>query len=97
MNADALYGALSTVAGLIGTLGWLPQIRRTLRRKAVRDISPSFLAQVLGSLTLYTIFGIGKREWWFLVGVGAQLVFVGFMAALWWRYRNNPEPSTEAG
>jgi len=61
MNGIAWY-ALGSLAALLTSFGFVPQVIKMLRTKSVRDVSPLMLAQFIAGVILWTVYGLHLRD-----------------------------------
>lgn len=86
MSAAHLVGY---AAAILGTFCWLPQVARTLRTRAVRDLSLATNLMLLGAVVLWLAYGLMVRDWPLIVANIVSTLCVGTLvtAKLLWRDR----------
>jgi MtN3 and saliva related transmembrane protein len=78
---------LGLVAGTLTTAAFVPQVLKTWRSRAARDVSLAmFLILALGA-ALWTVYGLLIHSTPVLVANGVTLLLVLTMLALKWRFR----------
>lgn len=77
------FGAFAATA----TLGWMPQVRRTLRRGTASDVAWSYLALYGTGLGLWIAYGLLRADTILLVGNVVGLVSVAVLAVVKLRSR----------
>ena len=78
MSAAPLIGY---AAALLGMICWLPQVARTLRTRAVRDLSLATNLMLLGAVVLWLTYGVMVRDWPLIVANIVSTLCVGILVA----------------
>ena len=82
---EPLWTITGILAASLTSFGFVPQVRKMLRRKTVGDISPLTMLQLGAGNTLWLVYGIFRDDW---VIIGANVVAISiFIAGLWLYYR----------
>lgn len=73
-------------AAILGTVCWLPQVLRTLRTREVRDLSLWTNVMILGTVTLWLIYGLMLGDRPIIVANSFSILCVGtiVLAKLLW-------------
>ncbi|MFS4438122.1 SemiSWEET family sugar transporter [Paracoccaceae bacterium GXU_MW_L88] len=51
------------VAGILGTICWLPQVLKAWRTQETRDLSLSTSLMIFATMTLWLIYGLALMSW----------------------------------
>ncbi|RNL87222.1 hypothetical protein ED312_10445 [Sinomicrobium pectinilyticum] len=78
---------LGLVAGVCTTIAVIPQIKKSWRNKEVEDISPLMFIILVTGLSLWTVYGIIKKDIPIILTNGTSLMLNGIMLYLMMRYR----------
>jgi len=76
MTLDNLIGI---VAGILTTIGVLPQIIKAIRTKKVEDVSPSMFVLLCLGVGLWTVYGIMKNDWPIIITNSISFTLNGMM------------------
>lgn len=87
--------AIGTVAGVLGMIGFAPQVFRTIRRGTAGDLTMSMLVIFVANTALWTIYGVLKQAW-ALAGSDA-IVLVLLVVLLGYKARDVVRLSREGG
>lgn len=79
---------LGIAAGVFTTISTLPQLKKSIYRKKVNDVSPWMFISILTGVSLWTIYGIHKNDWPIIVTNGVSALLNLMMFLLWFRYKN---------
>ncbi|MGL5008499.1 MAG: PQ-loop domain-containing transporter [Paracoccaceae bacterium] len=60
---DWLVNAIGVLAGVIGTLCWMPQLIKTLRTRETRDLSLGSNLLLLVTILLWLIYALNIGAW----------------------------------
>ena len=77
---------IGSVAALLTTLAWLPQILKILRERRTHDISLGTNAALATGIFLWTIYGVFIGSWPVILANGITLIFVVTILGLKLRY-----------
>ena len=91
------WTSVGTLAALLTSLGFLPQVLKMWQRRSVGDVSVATLAQFTAGVALWTVYGLYIRA---AVVVIANLVtLITLVAGLlsYWRFRPSPAGGTIRG
>lgn len=77
---------VGTIAALITTLGWLPQIVKILRERAAGSISLGTNAMLASGVFLWTLYGLFIGSWPVIMANGITLLFILTILGLKVRY-----------
>lgn len=53
---------LGLAAGLLTTLCWVPQLRRTWHTRSADDLDWSYLVVLTAGITLWVLYGVARRD-----------------------------------
>ena len=73
---------IGSLAAVITTLAWLPQILKILRERSARDISLAATAALASGVFLWVIYGVAIGSMPVIVANSATLVFILGIVAL---------------
>lgn len=76
-----LPDALGYLAAVLGTLCWLPQVAKTLRTRAVADLSLATNLLLLTTIPLWLAYGILLDQWPLILTNLFSAVCVGAIVA----------------
>jgi MtN3 and saliva related transmembrane protein len=91
MNDTAWY-AIGSVAALLTSFGFVPQVAKIWRTKSVRDVSPVTFGQFALGTTLWAIYGVHLKDGVIVAAnvIAASTVIVGLL--LYFRlFKKQPE------
>lgn len=71
MDIEALIG---TVAGICTTVAVVPQLVRTWKTKEVEDVSLGMFLVLIFGVTLWTVYGILKKDWPIIITNGISVM-----------------------
>jgi MtN3 and saliva related transmembrane protein len=93
MNDVAWY-AVGSIAAVLTSFGFVPQISKMWRTRSVKDVSPVTLGQFAMGATLWAIYGVHLRDGVIVVAnvVTASTVVLGLL--LYFRFLKK-QPETE--
>jgi MtN3 and saliva related transmembrane protein len=77
---------IGSVAALITTLAWLPQIIKILRERATGSISAGTNALLASGVFLWTLYGLFIGSWPVIMANGITLIFILTILGLKFRY-----------
>jgi MtN3 and saliva related transmembrane protein len=60
--SDIAWFALGSVAAVLTSFGFVPQIVKMWRTKSVRDVSPIMIVQFIAGVLLWTVYGVHLRD-----------------------------------
>lgn len=86
MGTDTLAPLLGYLAAALGSLGWLPQLARTLRTRQVRDISLWTTLLIFVTVCLWLVYGLLLSAWPIIIAnlLSASVVGVLLAAKILW-------------
>ena len=86
MTSDTLAPVLGYLAAALGSLGWLPQLVRTLRTRQVRDISLWTTLLIFVTVCLWLVYGLLLGAWPIIIAnlLSASVVGVLLAAKILW-------------
>lgn len=70
-----------TLAAILGTLCWLPQVARTIRTKETKDISLWSNLLLLTTVTLWFFYGLAIGAWPIIAANSVSMMLVGIIVA----------------
>lgn len=94
---DTLIFAIGFGAAIGTTIAWLPQVMRTWRTRSARDFSWGYLALFVMGVSLWTLYGVLRRDPVVIIGNGITLLLVISVALVKAGERESRIPSLEAG
>lgn len=71
MDIEAIIG---TVAGICTTVAVVPQLVRTWKTKEVEDVSLGMFLVLIFGVTLWTVYGILKKDWPIIITNGISVI-----------------------
>lgn len=77
---------IGSLAALITTLGWLPQIVKILRERKAGDISLGTNATLASGGLLWAIYGLFIGSWPIILANGVTVLFIATIIGLKLRY-----------
>lgn len=77
---------IGITAGICTTSGALPQIVKAVRTKKAQDVSPLMFWVLLLGVTLWTFYGIIKRDWPIIITNGISMLLNGIMLVIIYRH-----------
>ena len=87
---DFLLYIIGFMATAFTVSSTVPQIRKALRIKKSDDVSIRFILLLIAGLSLWVIYGIGKRDIVIIIGNTIAVVLNTFMLILKIIYSRNP-------
>lgn len=91
MNLDVFFNLLQLIGGIILSVGYIPQIAKTIRTKSVEDLSLAYYFNIfigVGCMEAYAIYSaLNGVALMFLVTNTIAWVLGGTMLILTLRYR----------
>ena len=78
---------VGTVAAVLTSFSFVPQVRKMWQRRSVRDVSNITIFQMTAGNTLWLAYGIGRRD---AVIIGANIIAIAILIialALYYRFR----------
>jgi lipid-A-disaccharide synthase-like uncharacterized protein len=92
----------STLVGIVGTctvvasvfvkfIGLPDQFRKNHKRKSTHGLSTAFIATSVLAYSLWTAYGILKKDWVVVLGQGAGVLTTGAILYQIWQYRGSEE------
>lgn len=81
MGADTLAPMLGYAAAALGSLGWLPQLLRTLRTRQVRDISLWTTVLIFVTVCLWLAYGLLLGAWPIIIANLLSATVLGVLLA----------------
>ncbi len=86
MATDTLAPLLGYLAAVLGSIGWLPQLVRTLRTRQVRDISLWTTLLIFVTVCLWLVYGLLLGAWPIIIAnlLSASVVGVLLAAKILW-------------
>lgn len=88
----AAVGTLTVVASVFVKFVGLPdQFRKNYRRKSTKGLSGTFIVTSVIAYSLWTIYGVLKKDWVVVLGQGAGVLTTGAVAYQLWLYRGEKE------
>ena len=86
MATDTLAPLLGYLAAVLGSIGWLPQLVRTLRTRQVRDISLWTTLLIFVTVFLWLVYGLLLGAWPIIIAnlLSASVVGVLLAAKILW-------------
>lgn len=91
MELSVFFNLLQLLGGIILSIGYIPQIRKTVRTKSVEDLSPMYYFNVffgVGCMEAYAIYSaLHGVAYMFLVTNTIAWILGGTMLFLTLRYR----------
>ncbi|MDP9194683.1 MAG: SemiSWEET transporter [Acidobacteriota bacterium] len=73
---DLLILAVGFGAAFGTTAAWFPQVARTWKTRSARDFSWGYLALFIMGVSLWTMYGVLRRDLVVIVGNGVTLLLV---------------------
>lgn len=80
---------LGTVAGMLTTISFVPQVVKTLRTRQTRDISLAMWLTFVAGVALWTVYGLLLRTWPIVVANISTLVLAGTILVMKLRNMGN--------
>lgn len=91
MNLGIVFNILQLIGGIILSIGYIPQIVKTLKRKSVEDISVMYYRNVFIGIILMELYAIYNAvmgvAYMFLITNTISLILSGTMLVLTMCYR----------
>ena len=86
MATDTLAPLLGYLAAVLGSIGWLPQLVRTLRTRQFRDISLWTTLLIFVTVFLWLVYGLLLGAWPIIIAnlLSASVVGVLLAAKILW-------------
>lgn len=84
---EIISNALFIIAGILWGIECLPQIRKTLKTKSVKDISLPFFIMCLIAYFVYFIGAVLIRNWFLAFSHIPSFIFISTMVILIYKYR----------
>ena len=84
----SLAAAIGAVAAVLSGVCWLPQVWKTLRHRAVRDLSLATNLMILVTMLLWLVYGLMMGDWPLILANLFSVACVGAIVAaklLWGR------------
>jgi MtN3 and saliva related transmembrane protein len=82
-----LSTVIGTVAGVLTTAAFVPQVWRTWRTKSVADLSLGMLVLFFVGIVGWLIYGVMLGEWPIIASNAVTLVLTAILVGLKLRYR----------
>jgi MtN3 and saliva related transmembrane protein len=76
--SDIAWFALGSVAAVLTSFGFVPQVVKMWRTKSVKDVSPFTILQFIAGGSLWAIYGVHLDNW---VIIAANLVSLAILIA----------------
>lgn len=73
---ESLITTIGLIAGTACTGAWLPQVWQTVKTRSAKDFSWSYLALFASGVSLWLVYGIGKRDLVIALANGVTLALV---------------------
>jgi len=81
---------IGLLAGLLTTIGALPQIGKAYRTKSVGDVSVWMFYTILLGVLLWTVYGIVHHLWPVIIFNSISIVLNGLMIYFYHKYNIRP-------
>mgnify|MGYP002381198977 CR=1 FL=1 len=82
-----LFEVVGTVAAVITTFAWLPQILKILRERQARDISLATTATLASGVFLWVVYGVAIGSMPVILANAVSFLFIAAIVALKLRFR----------
>jgi MtN3 and saliva related transmembrane protein len=82
MGSSSLADAIGSVAGLLTTVAFVPQVVKTLRTRQTRDISLAMWASFCAGVALWLVYGVVITAWPVVIANVFTLVLAGIVLAV---------------
>lgn len=82
MSAGPMVDVIGTVAGIMTTLAFVPQVVKTWRTRSTRDISLGMWLLFWLGVALWTVYGALLAAWPIIVANTLTLVLAGIILAI---------------
>lgn len=93
-----MWYVIGTVAALLTSFGFLPQIIRMLRTRSVHDISPIMLLQFCLGLSLWLTYGIHLKDVIIIIANSTSLFMGLLVTGLYFYFKKREHlPGERAG
>lgn len=86
LSLSTLVDYIGSLAALITTLAWLPQILKILRERRAADISLWANTALATGVLLWTVYGVAIGSWPVILANGVTLVFIVTIVGLKLRF-----------
>jgi MtN3 and saliva related transmembrane protein len=87
-----VVGVMTVVASVFVKFIGLPdQFRKNYKRKSTHGLSTAFIATSVIAYSLWTIYGLLKKDWVVVLGQGAGVITTGAVLYQIWLYRSEEE------
>ena len=73
---------IGILAGICTTVAVIPQIIKAWKTKKVEDVSPGMFIILMCGVGLWTVYGIGKKDWPIILTNGISLLLNSFLLYL---------------
>ena len=84
---------IGTVAAVLTTFGFVPQVIKMVRTRSVKDVSLQTLIQLSVGMSLWTLYGVHLRDVIIISANAVGIVIMVVAIALYLRYTGKTKPS----
>lgn len=90
MLADILWPIIGSMATAFAVYSTIPQMKKALKTKKSDDISIRFILVLIIGLSLWVVYGIGRKDIVIIIGNSIGVTLNIFMLILKIRYSRHP-------
>ena len=90
MIADILWSIIGFMATAFAVSSTIPQMKKALKTKKSDDISIRFILVLIIGLSLWVVYGIGRKDIVIIIGNSIGVALNIFMLILKIRYSRHP-------
>ena len=83
-----LLGTLATIAGIVMSIGYLPQAIKIIKRKSAGDLSLTSLITLIVGLTIWLAYGIAINDFPLIITNIVGVATTGVVILLYFKYKS---------
>jgi MtN3 and saliva related transmembrane protein len=88
LELSQLLGVLATIAGILMSVGYIPQAVKIVRRKSVKDISLISFLVVFFGVIVWLAYGISISDLPLIITNAIGAITIGIIVLLYVKYRD---------